>query len=153
MKKTSLLFCLLVSLNAFGQNAGGVSMIPPLAVMGNINQGYGQSTNVITGEPWFHGGIDISARTGTPVLAVMSGVVAATGEHNALGIYVIINHENNYQTLYAQLAGLIAVKGQHVTRGETIALSGNTGLSTGPHLHFSVCVEGETVDPLSVLGL
>jgi murein DD-endopeptidase MepM/ murein hydrolase activator NlpD len=153
MKKMSLIFCLLVSLHAFAQNTSRVSMTPPLTAMGPITQSYGQSTNVISGKPWFHDGIDISTPNRTPVLAAMSGIVSETGNDRALGKYIILDHGNGYKTMYAQLDEIVAVKGRRVAQGETIAFSGNTGLSTGPHLHFGVYVNGKAVDPLSVLVL
>jgi murein DD-endopeptidase MepM/ murein hydrolase activator NlpD len=151
MKKTILLFCLLVSLHAFAQNRGRASMSPPLASMGNITQPYGQSTNFMTGKPWFHDGIDILTPMRSPVLAAMPGIISETGEDRALGNYMIVDHGNGYKTMYAQLDEITAVKGRRVARGETIAFSGNTGLSTGPHLHFGVYLDGEAADPLSAL--
>jgi murein DD-endopeptidase MepM/ murein hydrolase activator NlpD len=151
MKKISLMFCLLVGLHAFGQSTSRVSMAPPLAAMENITQAYGPSTNFMTGKPWFHDGIDILTPSRTPVLAAMSGIVSETGENRSLGNYIIVDHGNRYTTIYAQLDEIAAVKGRRVAQGETIAFSGNTGLSTGPHLHFGVYLDGEAVDPLSVL--
>jgi murein DD-endopeptidase MepM/ murein hydrolase activator NlpD len=152
MKKMILLFCLLVSLHAFAQNsASRVSMTPPLAAMGNITQPYGESTNFMTFKPWFHDGIDILTPMRTPVLAAMSGIVSETGEHRALGKYMILDHGNGYKTMYAQLDEVVAVKDRRVAQGEAIAFSGNTGLSTGPHLHFGVYLNSEAIDPLSVL--
>jgi murein DD-endopeptidase MepM/ murein hydrolase activator NlpD len=139
------------SLHAFAQNASRVSMSSPLAVMERISQPFGQSTNVVTGEPWFHGGIDIPTPMRTPVFAAMSGVVFETGDNKSLGNYLILDHENHYKTIYAQLDEITTVKGRRVVQGETIAFSGNTGMSTGPHLHFAVYLDDEAVDPLSVL--
>jgi murein DD-endopeptidase MepM/ murein hydrolase activator NlpD len=87
----------------------------------------------------------------TPVLSVMAGTVFKTGEDKSYGKYVIVDHNNKYKSLYAQLDEITAVKGQYVARGETIALSGNTGMSTGPHLHFSIYFENQAIDPLSIL--
>jgi murein DD-endopeptidase MepM/ murein hydrolase activator NlpD len=152
MKKICLIFCLLVSLHAFAQDTGRVpAMTQPLAVMGNITQPFGESTNFMTFEPWFHDGIDILTPMRTPVLAAMTGVVSEAGEHRSLGNYMILDHGNGYKTMYGQLDEIVAVKGRRVTQGETIAFSGNTGLSTGPHLHFGVYLEEKAVDPLPVL--
>jgi murein DD-endopeptidase MepM/ murein hydrolase activator NlpD len=139
------------SLHASAQNASRASISPPLAVMGRISQPFGQSTNVFTGEPWFHDGIDIPVRMRTPVFAAMSGVVFETGDSKSLGNYLILDHENHYKTIYAQLDEITVVKGRRVVQGETIAFSGNTGMSTGPHLHFGVYLDDEALDPLSVL--
>jgi murein DD-endopeptidase MepM/ murein hydrolase activator NlpD len=153
MKKISLIFCLLAGLHAFAQSTSRVSMTPPLAAMGSITQPYGPSTNFMNGKPWFHDGIDILIPSRTPVLAAMSGVVSETGEDRALGNYMILDHGNGYKTMYAQLDEIVAAKGRRAAQGETIAFSGNTGLSTGPHLHFGVYLNGEALDPLSVLAL
>jgi murein DD-endopeptidase MepM/ murein hydrolase activator NlpD len=152
MKKMSLLFCALVSVGVFAQTAARVSMALPLSTMGTITQPYGQSTNFLTGRPWLHDGIDIQTPLRTPVLAAMSGLVFGTGYSESLGNYVILDHGNKYKTIYAQLDEIVAVKDRRVVQGETMALSGNTGLSTGPHLHFDVYWDGEAVDPLSVLA-
>jgi murein DD-endopeptidase MepM/ murein hydrolase activator NlpD len=152
MKKICLLFCMLISLHAFAQNSTSrVSMTPPLAAMGNITQPFGESTNFMTFKPWFHDGIDIRTSMHTPVLAAMAGIVSETGTDRALGNYMILDHENGYKTMYAQLDEIAAAKGRRVAQGETIAFSGNTGLSTGPHLHFGVYLNGEAIDPQSVL--
>jgi murein DD-endopeptidase MepM/ murein hydrolase activator NlpD len=153
MKKMSLLFCLLVSAGVFAQTAPQISMTLPLAAMGPITQPYGDSANFFTGAPWFHNGIDIRTNMRSPVLAAMSGIVSETGEDKSLGIYVVVDHNNGYKTIYGQLDEITVVKGRRVAQGETIALSGNTGFSTGPHLHFGVYRGEETIDPLSVLTL
>jgi murein DD-endopeptidase MepM/ murein hydrolase activator NlpD len=151
MKRISLLFCALVSAGVFAQTAARVSMALPLTAMGPITQPYGQSKNVVSGNPWFHDGIDIRTPMRRPVLAVLPGIVSETGDHKSLGTYIVVDHNNGYKTLYGQLDEIVAAKGRRVAQGETIALSGNTGMSTGPHLHFGVYLEGKAVDPLSVL--
>ena len=91
----------------------------------------------------FHGGIDLAARIGTPVMASDSGTVIAVGNNGRLqyGRYVLVAHDNNLVTLYSHLSRQIVSKGQNVERGQVIGYSGNTGYSTGPHLHFTVYVE------------
>ena len=89
---------------------------------------------------------------GTPIKAAMGGKIAAVGFTNVYGYYVIINHENGYQTLYAHMLRKSPVNvGQRVSQGEQIGLVGSTGYSTGPHLHFTVYKNGKLIDPLSVL--
>jgi len=91
----------------------------------------------------FHNGIDYRARIGTPVMAAEDGRVIAIGDNGRFqyGRYVLIEHDNNLVTLYAHLSRKIVSRGQEVKRGQVVAYSGNTGFSTGPHLHFTVYVE------------
>ena len=81
----------------------------------------------------------------------MSGRVTTTGINRVYGNYVIIDHGNGYQTLYAHMSKIIASKGQWVSQGTRIGLVGSTGYSTGPHLHFTVYKNGKLVDPMTVL--
>ena len=89
--------------------------------------------------------------TGTPIRAAMSGRVAYVGWSNIFGNYVIINHENGYQTLYGHMSKTLATSGQRVGQGTRIGLVGSTGYSTGPHLHFTVYKNGKLVDPQTLL--
>ena len=88
---------------------------------------------------------------GTPILAAMSGKISEVGNNRTYGNYIIISHENGYQTVYAHMSKTIAKKGQWVTQGATIGLVGSTGYSTGPHLHFMVYKNGTRIDPMTVL--
>jgi murein DD-endopeptidase MepM/ murein hydrolase activator NlpD len=94
-----------------------------------------------------HDGIDITAPLGTPIVAPAAGWVVDVADGDGYGRYVKIDHGNGIVTLYAHCSKIIARKGQRVRRGEEIALVGNTGLSTSPHLHYEVEVKGQTVDP------
>ncbi len=99
-----------------------------------------------------HSGIDFGVREGTPVKAAESGYVARVEIGTKwYGNYVMIIHSNNLSTLYAHLSTVNVKPDQYVTRGQTIALSGNTGFSTGPHLHFEVRKNGVPVNPLNYL--
>jgi murein DD-endopeptidase MepM/ murein hydrolase activator NlpD len=95
----------------------------------------------------FHTGIDIRGSTGTPVRAAMSGRVSRVGFDPVLGNYVLINHHSGYRTLYAHLSRIRTRTGAYVGTGERIGDVGSTGLSTGPHLHFTVYKNGVTVNP------
>jgi murein DD-endopeptidase MepM/ murein hydrolase activator NlpD len=99
----------------------------------------------------FHTGIDIRGNTGTPVRAAMSGRVSQVGFDRVLGNYIIINHHSGYRTLYAHLSVIRTRTGAAVVAGERIGDVGSTGLSTGPHLHFTVYKDGVTVNPRSLL--
>ncbi|MBR5730361.1 MAG: peptidoglycan DD-metalloendopeptidase family protein [Firmicutes bacterium] len=95
-----------------------------------------------------HTGIDIGARNGSDILAAADGTVIAASHSGGYGYYIMIDHGGGIVTLYAHSSKLIAKKGDKVKRGETIALVGSTGMSTGPHIHFEVRVNGSYKDPL-----
>ncbi len=116
-----------------------------------ITSWYGWRDDPFTGARKFHNGLDIGAAMGTSVKAAMDGTVAATGYSAGLGNYVIIRHHAGWQSLYGHLKTISVKQGQRVALGERIAYSGNTGYSTGPHLHFSVLKNGRTVNPYNVL--
>ncbi|MDR0708409.1 MAG: M23 family metallopeptidase [Treponema sp.] len=99
----------------------------------------------------FHNGLDISARTGAPVGAAMSGRVTFAGWSDSYGYHVVISHSGGYRTLYAHLSAIIAKAGVYVNAGELIGRVGSTGRSTGPHLHFTVYKNGVTVNPRLLL--
>jgi len=97
-----------------------------------------------------HDGIDIAMAVGTPLKAVMDGVVSYAGEGSggrSRGLYITIEHENGYRTLYAHLSKFYVKKGDAVKKGQLVALSGNSGFSTGPHLHFSLYKNGSHINP------
>lgn len=98
----------------------------------------------------FHAGMDFTAKVGTPVYATGDGtVVFAEYATNGYGMHVIVDHGYDYQTLYAHLSKITVKKGQKLKRGDEIGLIGNTGLSSGPHLHYEVHKGGEPVDPVN----
>ncbi|MCL1836647.1 MAG: M23 family metallopeptidase [Treponema sp.] len=99
----------------------------------------------------FHSGIDIGAPMGAPVRAAMSGRVSAVGWDNALGNYVAISHHSGYRTMYGHLSAVRVKSGAYVGTGERIGDVGSTGMSTGPHLHFTVYKNGVTVNPRSLM--
>jgi len=103
----------------------------------------------VTGRREFHDGIDIAIPTGTPILAPKSGVVIASGFCRGYGNFMRVLHENNYITFYAHLSRSLFAEGDSVSQGEHIAYSGNTGQSTGPHLHFGIFQGEQFVDPLT----
>src|SRR5690606_2937439 len=98
-----------------------------------------------------HYGIDIAVNTGTPVKAAARGRVSFAGWNGGYGYLVIIDHGNNVETRYAHLSRIAVQVGQYVSRGSVIAYSGNTGNSTGPHLHFEIRYKGQAVNPLNYL--
>lgn len=123
----------------------------PLVGHTMVSSGYGRRSSPISGKGEFHTGLDIPAPTGTPVHAAEDGVIINSGPINGYGYTIIIKHDNGLSTLYAHNSQLIAGKGQRVKRGDTVALVGTTGYSTGPHCHFEVRVNGSHTNPWSYL--
>ncbi len=123
----------------------------PLPINGTITSGYGYRRDPFTGEEKFHGGTDIAAAEGTPIVAAGDGIVIiANGSDiwgSGYGYYVKIDHLNGYETLYGHCSYICVTEGQSVRKGEVIAYVGSTGNSTGNHLHFEVCYCGIRQDP------
>jgi murein DD-endopeptidase MepM/ murein hydrolase activator NlpD len=122
--------------------------IPALKpISGRITSGFGMRQHPIYKRRIHHDGIDFSAPSGTKVYAPGNGVVQYTGYNFGYGRKVVINHGFGYKTVYAHLSKSLVKKGQKVTRGDVIALSGNTGISTGPHLHYEVHKNNRKINP------
>lgn len=113
-----------------------------------ITSRFGTRVDPISGEVKTHGGTDIAAPLGTPILAAADGTVVTATWHNSYGYYVKIKHDNTYSTLYAHCSALHVSAGQTVKQGQVIADCGSTGYSTGPHCHFEVIQNGVRVDAL-----
>jgi murein DD-endopeptidase MepM/ murein hydrolase activator NlpD len=103
-----------------------------------ITSHYGMRKDPISGALTFHTGIDLRANTGTAVVAALDGVISVVSENWLYGKHIIITHSNGYKTLYGHLNSYSVKQGDKVTRGKKIGEAGNTGYSTGPHLHFSI---------------
>lgn len=119
-----------------------------LPTKGWITSYYGPRISPTSKRLRMHEGIDIGARSGTPILAAADGRVTFAGKKPGFGNFVQIDHGYGIETFYAHAKGLFAKKGQVVNRGTLIASIGNTGASTGPHLHYEIRVNGTPVDPL-----
>jgi murein DD-endopeptidase MepM/ murein hydrolase activator NlpD len=117
-------------------------------VRGWLSSGYGKRISPFTGRLAMHKGIDIATRRDTEITAPASGVVAYKGYDSGLGRLIKINHGYGIQTLYGHLAKDNVRIGQKIKRGDVIGYVGNTGMSTGPHLHYEVFVNGLPVNPL-----
>ena len=118
-------------------------------IEGKISSYYGWRIHPITKEKKFHKGLDIAVPEGTPVHSAQDGKVVTTGYDEAgYGYFVIVENDEGYKSLYAHLSGFTCAEGDEVKSGDIIALSGNTGGSTGPHLHLEVFFEGKNYNPL-----
>jgi murein DD-endopeptidase MepM/ murein hydrolase activator NlpD len=120
-------------------------------VRGYITSPYGYRGSPFTGERQFHSGLDIGAGMGTPIKAAMAGRVSAVGYDATSGNYVVITHHSGYRTLYAHMNIVRVKSGAYVRTGDHIGDVGSTGLSTGPHLHFTVYKNGVTVNPRALM--
>ena len=111
------------------------------------------SINSYYGSRWgsFHNGLDIGGDTGEPYTAAASGTIVAAGSSGGYGKMILIDHGNGVMTRYAHSSRLLVSVGEKVNKGQTIGLVGSTGNATGPHLHFEVILNGDTVNPLNYL--
>ncbi|MFP4316040.1 MAG: M23 family metallopeptidase [Desulfovibrionales bacterium] len=114
---------------------------------GWVSSNFGYRTSPFTGKREFHKGLDISGPTGTPVYAPANGSVTFNGKDGGYGLTLTITHGNGITTRYAHLNQATVKKGQQVVRGELIGFMGNSGRSTGPHLHYEVRLNGVFVNP------
>ena len=138
--------------NIYGSNSSGnisSDFIRPTG--GSITSPYGYRIHPVTGVKKFHKGIDYGAGYGTPIVASKSGTVIFSGVNGGYGNCIMIDHGDGTVTLYAHNQSNYVSYGQAVTQGETIGTVGSTGVSTGPHLHFEIRVNGQTVDPYSYI--
>lgn len=141
--------------NSGGENSGGngIPGDPSSETFlrpgyGVVTDEYGPRTNPVTGEAGFHTGVDLGDPSGAPVAASKSGVVAYSGWISGYGETVIIDHGNGVQTLYGHNSQRLVSVGQTVARGETIAYVGSTGMSTGPHIHWEIRINGQHTNPM-----
>jgi len=123
---------------------------PP--VQGPVGSGFGVRPDPFNGRPALHAGLDFPAEPGTPVVAAAGGMVSANEWHAAYGNLLEIDHGNGLKTRYAHNTSVDVALGTLVRRGQQVAKVGNTGRSTGPHLHFEVLVDGAPQDPARFLA-
>ena len=114
---------------------------------GWISSSFGYRKNPFTGRREMHKGLDIANHKGTPIIASAAGVVTYVGRKGLLGNIVEINHGHGFVTRYGHISKALIKKGQKIKRGEEIAKMGNTGRSTGPHLHYEIRLNGIQVNP------
>lgn len=121
----------------------------PVPASHTISSPFGYRVHPIFGTSKFHSGLDISAPSGTPIVAADSGTVVTAVYSSSYGNYVAISHGNGNSTLYAHMSRLAVSSGQSVSKGQVIGYVGSTGWSTGPHCHFEIRVGGQLVNPAS----
>jgi len=121
----------------------------PLPGYYEISSYYGMRFHPILKVNALHTGIDIGAPTGTAIVAARSGTVVTAGYNTGYGNYILISHGDGVATLYGHLSKLLVSDGQSVSEGDKIGQVGNTGWSTGPHLHFEIIVNGTPINPLA----
>jgi murein DD-endopeptidase MepM/ murein hydrolase activator NlpD len=114
---------------------------------GWISSGFGYRKSPFTGRREFHKALDIACRKGTPIVATADGIVTFAGKKGLLGKTVVIDHGHGMVTRYGHAGKILKKHGESVKRGETIALIGSTGRSTGPHVHYEVRLNGVPVNP------
>ncbi len=134
------------------QSSSVPSIFPVKKVEGvKISSAYGIRMHPIKKVKMMHNAVDIKAPEGTPVYATADGLVRKVKQNHkegkAYGRYITIDHEDGYSTLYSQLSGYNVKEGQEVNKGDVIGYVGQSGISTGPHLHYEVKKDGENVDP------
>ncbi|MCW5713554.1 MAG: M23 family metallopeptidase [Bauldia sp.] len=135
--------------DADGRSAYIFLMRKPMAV-GELRSAYGMRRHPILGTYTMHAGVDYAAPRGTPIMASGDGTVVSAGWSSSYGNYTRIEHANGYETAYAHQTSIIVEPGEQVRQGQIIGYVGSTGLSTGPHLHFEIRINGSTVDPLRI---
>ena len=121
-------------------------------VNGMITSYCGGRQNPILKKQEFHDGLDIAVAEGTNVIAVRTGTVTEVRNSATYGKLLKYETEDGYEVMYAHLSAVLVKEGEKIKQGQVVAKSGNTGLSTGPHLHYSLFRHGELVDPLMFLS-
>ena len=118
-----------------------------------ISSLFGRRSDPMNGETAFHDGIDLSGNPGDNVKATADGKVIERGQNDTYGWYIIVDHGNGFTTTYAHNQKIIAKWGEKVVRGQTIALLGNTGRSTGPHVHYEIRHKSRPINPIKYMNI
>lgn len=120
----------------------------PSVARGEVTSTFGYREAPTEGASTYHAGIDIGAAYGADIVAVDSGVVIKRDYNSIRGNYVVIDHRNGMQSWYQHMSGVAVQEGDIIERGNLVGKCGDSGIATGPHLHFEIHVDGEQVDPL-----
>ena len=127
-------------------NTAGITWLKPCTYT-RVSSPYGWRIHPVYGDWRFHSGIDLSASQGTPIVATRSGKVTVAKYSSTAGYYVTIDHQDGFESKYLHMTHYIVSVGDYVTAGQVIGYVGSTGTSTGPHLHFTICYNGSSVNP------
>ena len=122
-------------------------------VMGTLTSSFGYREHPVEGEERFHYGVDIGASAGTEIGCFADGTVTAVGESSSYGKYITVSHQGGFSTLYAHCSKILASSGDTVKEGEAIAEVGETGIATGPHLHFELHQGSQYLNPIYYVSL
>ncbi len=114
---------------------------------GQITSRFGKRIDPVNHKKGFHTGIDFRAKRGEKIYATADGIVRKAFRNGGYGNYVLIDHRNGYSTIYAHMQAYLVHRGDRVKRGQIIGLAGNTGRSTGPHLHYEICLNKKPINP------
>lgn len=130
------------------------SLWPIKGGIGHISMAFGQNRHPITGQWYIHTGIDLATgRQGDPVMATADGQIITVTSDSGWGNYILIKHKHGFFTRYAHLSSFRVTAGEQVQKGQVIGYIGNTGISTGPHLHYEVHIGSDVVDPMKYLNI
>ena len=139
-----------------GLREGSWQIIPPRQeelpglvrpAMGKVSSGFGMREHPILGGEREHKGIDLEAPLGSPILAALPGLVEKVEQDPTYGLKIVLSHEDDFETLYAHCQAALVKPGEKISAGQVIGRVGDSGLATGPHLHFELRVRGKAVDP------
>ena len=133
-----------------GNTVNGITWIMPTVYKG-VSSSFGMRWHPIDHVYKMHNGVDLPGDTGTPVVATRSGVVTTAVFHKTCGNHIWINHGDGYKSVYMHLDTMIVSEGDYVVAGQQIGTLGNTGGSTGPHLHFGIAYNGNYLDPMPLI--
>ncbi len=130
------------------------NMWPIKGGIGHVSMAFGQNRHPFTGQWYIHKGVDLSTyRSGDPILATADGQVVTSEYDPGFGNYIIIKHKHGFYTRYAHMQSFRVQRGQYVQQGQIIGYIGNSGVSTGPHLHYEVHIGSDVVDPMKYLNI
>ena len=129
-----------------GTTIGGLTWLKPTTYR-KVSSPFGWRIHPVYGDWRFHNGIDLSAPSGTPIVATRSGKVTVAKWEKASGYYVTVDHQDGFQSKYLHMTHYVVSVGTYVTAGQVIGYVGSTGVSTGPHLHFAITYNGSYVNP------
>ena len=135
-----------------GNQVAGLTWLVPISYT-RFSSPFGWRIHPVYGDWRFHYGVDLSAPTGTPIVASRAGKVTTTSYDGSSGYHVYINHQDGFVTRYLHMTHYVVSPGQYVQAGQVIGYCGSTGASTGPHLHFSVYYNGVAVNPADYISI